>query len=159
MWFFVAFCFLFFFSSRRRHTSCALVTGVQTCALPICSIGEAPRRICENRPEALAVHCCRKILYRRETHSAAIPALSNMSPSPASPSSFAAGPALAFWRLSKLSHTSFQFPRVAAFEYSVARRSKKLACSTPLSSELQSLMRISYAVFCLKKQTNQIHNK
>src|SRR3546814_2931151 len=26
---------LFFFSSRRRHTRCALVTGVQTCALPI----------------------------------------------------------------------------------------------------------------------------
>src|SRR3546814_981705 len=32
-------CF-FFFSSRRRHTRCALVTGVQTCALPIC----LPRR-------------------------------------------------------------------------------------------------------------------
>src|SRR3546814_2455384 len=29
---------LFFFSSRRRHTRCALVTGVQTCALPISSI-------------------------------------------------------------------------------------------------------------------------
>src|SRR3546814_6862345 len=28
-------CFMFFFSSRRRHTRCALVTGVQTCALPI----------------------------------------------------------------------------------------------------------------------------
>src|SRR3546814_8845191 len=28
-------CF-FCFSSRRRHTRCALVTGVQTCALPIC---------------------------------------------------------------------------------------------------------------------------
>src|SRR3546814_10473065 len=28
-------CDLFFFSSRRRHTICALVTGVQTCALPI----------------------------------------------------------------------------------------------------------------------------
>src|SRR3546814_10342513 len=26
---------LFFFSSRRRHTNCAVVTGVQTCALPI----------------------------------------------------------------------------------------------------------------------------
>src|SRR3546814_7320425 len=26
---------MFFFSSRRRHTSCALVTGVQTCSLPI----------------------------------------------------------------------------------------------------------------------------
>src|SRR3546814_7835003 len=30
-WFDVFFCF----SSRRRHTRCALVTGVQTCALPI----------------------------------------------------------------------------------------------------------------------------
>src|SRR3546814_15925960 len=28
-------CCCFFFSSRRRHTRCALVTGVQTCALPI----------------------------------------------------------------------------------------------------------------------------
>src|SRR3546814_7881668 len=27
--------YCFFFSSRRRHTRCALVTGVQTCALPI----------------------------------------------------------------------------------------------------------------------------
>src|SRR3546814_18992935 len=32
----ISFVFLFFFfSSRRRHTRCALVTGVQTCALPI----------------------------------------------------------------------------------------------------------------------------
>src|SRR3546814_2123286 len=30
--------FFFFFSSRRRHTRCALVTGVQTCALPISSM-------------------------------------------------------------------------------------------------------------------------
>src|SRR3546814_1085077 len=29
------FVLVFFFSSRRRHTRCALVTGVQTCALPI----------------------------------------------------------------------------------------------------------------------------
>src|SRR3546814_8225491 len=28
-------CYYFFFSSRRRHTRCALVTGVKTCALPI----------------------------------------------------------------------------------------------------------------------------
>src|SRR3546814_1018635 len=34
--FFICFSyFCFFFSSRRRHTRCALVTGVQTCALPI----------------------------------------------------------------------------------------------------------------------------
>src|SRR3546814_5070617 len=38
-------CFYFFVSSRRRHTRCALVTGVQTCALPI-SAGMA--RIVEN---------------------------------------------------------------------------------------------------------------
>src|SRR3546814_18995912 len=30
--------YIFFFSSRRRHTRCALVTGVQTCALPISPI-------------------------------------------------------------------------------------------------------------------------
>src|SRR3546814_9626398 len=30
--------FFFFFSSRRRHTRCALVTGVQTCALPISAV-------------------------------------------------------------------------------------------------------------------------
>src|SRR3546814_3374975 len=27
--------YMCYFSSRRRHTRCALVTGVQTCALPI----------------------------------------------------------------------------------------------------------------------------
>src|SRR3546814_8812893 len=32
---FTYFIFFFFFSGRRRHTICALVTGVQTCALPI----------------------------------------------------------------------------------------------------------------------------
>src|SRR3546814_10140817 len=41
----------FFFSSRRRHTSCALVTGVQTCALPILGqpegIATARRRLAE----------------------------------------------------------------------------------------------------------------
>src|SRR3546814_8874862 len=31
----------FFFSSRRRHTRCALVTGVQTCALPIFTLALA----------------------------------------------------------------------------------------------------------------------
>src|SRR3546814_1357849 len=36
--FVVLFFVFFFFSSRRRHTRCALVTGVQTCALPIWSL-------------------------------------------------------------------------------------------------------------------------
>src|SRR3546814_8379171 len=34
-WYDFLLCSFFFFSSRRRHTRCALVTGVQTCALPI----------------------------------------------------------------------------------------------------------------------------
>src|SRR3546814_8561250 len=36
--------FFFFFSSRRRHTRCALVTGVQTCALPILATHRLGRR-------------------------------------------------------------------------------------------------------------------
>src|SRR3546814_3648153 len=36
-------CGSFFFSSRRRHTRCALVTGVQTCALPIWQVHDHVR--------------------------------------------------------------------------------------------------------------------
>src|SRR3546814_13617158 len=43
----------FFFSSRRRHTRCALVTGVQTCALPIC------------RPDAAAISAALAALRQR----------------------------------------------------------------------------------------------
>src|SRR3546814_18522335 len=41
----------FFFSSRRRHTRCALVTGVQTCALPIFLLthSDAGNRTCAGR--------------------------------------------------------------------------------------------------------------
>src|SRR3546814_3635758 len=38
--------YFFFFASRRRHTRCALVTGVQTCALPI----SAPAGILRGHP-------------------------------------------------------------------------------------------------------------
>src|SRR3546814_16513915 len=44
--------FLFFFSSRRRHTRCALVTGVQTCALPIFEdtyVGSDPKALLVGR--------------------------------------------------------------------------------------------------------------
>src|SRR3546814_20875580 len=45
----------FFFSSRRRHTICALVTGVQTCALPILKPvgGDCFEYLSETRPIAL----------------------------------------------------------------------------------------------------------
>src|SRR3546814_10643229 len=45
----------FFFSSRRRHTRCALVTGVQTCALPICPTrGNLTGAACAASPNAKA---------------------------------------------------------------------------------------------------------
>src|SRR3546814_10686680 len=37
-------CFFFFFSSRRLHTLCALLTGVQTCALPILRMFTIPNQ-------------------------------------------------------------------------------------------------------------------
>src|SRR3546814_7466497 len=51
--------YYFFFSSRRRHTRCALVTGVQTCALPICIRGRRanPGQVgLVHRPEASILH-------------------------------------------------------------------------------------------------------
>src|SRR3546814_3208010 len=51
--------FLFFFSSRRRHTRCALVTGVQTCALPICvQIG---KRDDEEKPRFASLRATQRI--------------------------------------------------------------------------------------------------
>src|SRR3546814_4088831 len=65
-------CFLFrmfvffFFSSRRRHTRCALVTGVQTCALPICfglsicfmAKGELEDKLCCNNVRYIDCTIC-----------------------------------------------------------------------------------------------------
>src|SRR3546814_1135386 len=45
---------LFFFSSRRRHTRCALVTGVQTCALPISGVTGQLGKLVGNRAPAFA---------------------------------------------------------------------------------------------------------
>src|SRR3546814_9521881 len=51
------------FSSRRRHTRCALVTGVQTCALPIypaTGTGESPTaRRCRYLKKGLGLLCSR----------------------------------------------------------------------------------------------------
>src|SRR3546814_9295872 len=66
LWY-VCWFYVFFFSSRRRHTSCALVTGVQACALPISKT--APRIdgasgncvsmsvLCLNRTQAVRLGC------------------------------------------------------------------------------------------------------
>src|SRR3546814_2644884 len=117
----------FFFSSRRRHTRCALVTGVQTCALPISILISAlacrssiPLRNFSNQGRKTShveatdgcPHC-----RKNRTHSVGL-------------------------------HQQFHDAQRRAFVAIGQIRSEEH------TSELQSLMRISYAVFCLtKKQT------
>src|SRR3546814_5438603 len=119
-----------FFSIRRRHTRCALVTGVQTCALPIFRrrnhpIGRRPPRqiTVHAHPAASRAHhgqtrCDR---HATQTHQSLTPLADRTAPPP---------PARDTRPTTK--------PR-----------------SEEHTSELQSLMRIPYAVFCLtKKNTN-----
>src|SRR3546814_18733887 len=86
------FTVLFFFSSRRRHTRCALVTGVQTCALPISRRFLADGRRARDRDAAArrasrrlagpaASHRDRRALLRRRTARH----LRNMAPPPPPP--------------------------------------------------------------------------
>src|SRR3546814_7778363 len=72
---------LFFFSSRRRHTRCALVTGVQTCALPIYHPGswQAQRAKLQASPRCGRLH----VLAARPAKSQMVENLGTM-PSPRS---------------------------------------------------------------------------
>src|SRR3546814_6778422 len=112
--------FLFFFSSRRRHTSCALVT-VQTCALPISQAARA----------RAAGH------LRLQFADGEVPAtvMDGDAPSPAPKPVRKPAPS----------------PRRGQGELTARARSEEH------TSELQSLMRISYAVFCLKKKKQCEH--
>src|SRR3546814_12578186 len=61
-------CYLFC-SSRRRHTRCALVTGVQTCALPIWSGGEwSPLRADPENPRNRRIGAVQKLFPLRVIH-------------------------------------------------------------------------------------------
>src|SRR3546814_10334640 len=105
----------FFFSSRRRHTRCALVTGVQTCALPILMVG----------------------------------ALAMLARSFAPDEAVIVKPSNIFNPLARGALTLRPEAR-AILLYAPLRAF--LLRSEEHTSELQSLMRISYAVFCLKKK-------
>src|SRR3546814_6403514 len=127
---------IFFCSSRRRHTRCALVTGVQTCALPIyrrarAADGAGGLRVGEvelvdeplqrlrffQRVEVLALDV---LDQRHRDHGAVV---------------------------GKADHGR-DLGQAGQARGAPATRSEEH------TSELQSLMRISYAVFCLKKKKN-----
>src|SRR3546814_1205490 len=119
---------VFFFSSRRRHTRCALVTGVQTCALPICagaSISHAPSISADGAPRADGPG--RRAKDRSMTGPRSSPPVRRQAIGRPMPCS----------------------------SRSQDRRSR----SEEHTSELQSLMRISYAVFCLKKKNITRHKQ
>src|SRR3546814_10214354 len=111
----------FFFSSRRRHTRCALVTGVQTCALPICA-GRGFRRPHSRHP-----------LGRTRS---------------SQPHGGLGRRAKAAQGCLSRSDTDHVSPTVPCPSFGDVR-------SEEHTSELQSLMRNSYAVFCLKKKNNK----
>src|SRR3546814_3427822 len=140
--------FLFFFSSRRRHTRCALVTGVQTCALPIfafamwCLQLAAPFVFVLSIPYVLWLD--RRLVDPKDGAYALGAWL--MGTEPADPQAIANH--LRSWAV-KGFYLAFMLAIVPGGFGDFIRRSEEH------TSELQSLIRNSYAVFCLKKNNNQ----
>src|SRR3546814_7625981 len=157
-----SYLFFFFFSSRRRHTRCALVTGVQTCALPIyrdiqtSSLNLNPQyRYQENQPPQLVGYQASntvQVTVRRIAESGRI-----VDMLVASGSNQISGPSLSIDK----PDAAFDEARTKAVAKARARaelyaRAAGLRVKRILSirseehkSELQSLMRNSFAVFCL----------
>src|SRR3546814_2426616 len=138
---------IFFFSSRRRHTSCALVTGVQTCALPIylpfaARLGwrsaDCMWRLAGDTATDYNHYSKRTILGTVYGSTVAV-FLDDESEDFADTRAFLARRIDAVMRFEGWKHRR------------AARRTER---SEEHTSELQSLMRISYAVFCLKKKIN-----
>src|SRR3546814_2149721 len=129
---------VFFFSSRRRHTRCALVTGVQTCALPIFA-----QRILD-----LAVARQRGVVVDAQAGGGLELGLVVVADAAFGhqPRGFVGEAPPAFARA--------RFGVLAGAVHVASRQEIRDDCrSEEHTSELQSLMSISFVVFCLKKKT------
>src|SRR3546814_6293188 len=127
----LAFCVV---SSRRRHTRCALVTGVQTCALPICLVRQT-------------------LLDRNRTGGSADGERFSLW-----------GQWLGSWGDTDASSNAARLDRetdgwLMGGEARLGEHVVLGIRSEEHTSELQSLMRSSYAVFCLKKKITANKNK
>src|SRR3546814_8098809 len=151
---------MFFFSSRRRHTRCALVTGVQTCALPIFIKPAVNQAFSENilaYGPYPADGFFGKSMYRDFDAVLAMYHDQGLIPfkhiAGGEGVNFTAGlPAV---RTSPDHGTAFDIAGKGTASEASFRKAlfSALDRSEEHTSELQSLMRISYAVFCLKKKT------
>src|SRR3546814_5203054 len=126
-----------FFSSRRRHTRCALVTGVQTCALPICSFDDLGTNEHAGQKEILGIG---KRGPQRHRSGARIDR--NVSELKAAFNGISG----AVWQTQSDASAVRTSTADFAARHGCAQIQQR---SEEHTSELQSLMRISYAVFCL----------
>src|SRR3546814_5256179 len=126
---------IFFFSSRRRHTRCALVTGVQTCALPIYT----------STLSQWGNFTTGGIRVRRgTTNITSAGGVFSIQPTANGGCSADLGGGIC---IDDATRATTGADRNTRWD------SQKNFRSEEHTSELQSLMRISYAVFCLKKKT------
>src|SRR3546814_7085166 len=131
-----------FFSSRRRQTRCALVTGVQTCALPIYD-RRARHILLRHGGADHVLHARREIvLAAGALDSPRLLMLSGIGDAGAL-ADLGIAPVV---DLPEVGRNLADHPLVPALLF---------ARSEEHTSELQSLMRISYAVFCLKQKKQQ----
>src|SRR3546814_7331495 len=131
--------FDFFFSSRRRHTRCALVTGVQTCALPISSdlnnytvngfeLGNPDGNTHRLPLDIVSGQLLNRVeVTKAKTADLDAQGIGGM--------------------INLVTQTAFDFAEPFVLSANAQVRSEEH------TSELQSQMRISYAVFCLKTKT------
>src|SRR3546814_337800 len=144
---FVLFFVLFMFSTRRRHTICALVTVVQTCALPIWQIGIEPLPDRDKRRmREIAVQAAPYARLECE-----VAGLSVALPQPGKDAEDLGVALRAKHFIGRAKGVGVGHARRC--DIAPDHRFLQFGRSEEHTSELQSLMRISYAVFCLKKKT------
>src|SRR3546814_7299973 len=160
----------FFFSSRRRHTRCALVTGVQTCALPITVLGMS---LAEggHLTHGASVNASGKLYHfvsygLDENEVLDYDKLEQLTrehkPKLIVGGASAYSLSIDFERMGRIAHDNGALLMVDIAHYAglvaggvypnPVPHADFVTRSEEHTSELQSLMRISYAVFCLKKK-------